>query len=146
GVERRAPRREEVVETAIGKRANLAAAAQPVADFALATRTTDRAAEVRVADRHVLADEAEIFADRTDGLGIRLAGLVRARGSATGSNPSQGVAERLHQARYTSRSRNLVVRSRNSNWTWPVGPLRCLATMMSATPFLSVSGLYFSSR
>ena len=52
----------------------------------------------------------------------------------------------MRYARYTSRSRNLVVRSRNSSCTCPVGPLRCLATMISATPFLSESGLYFSSR
>jgi hypothetical protein len=34
----------------------------------------------------------------------------------------------------------------NARRTFPVGPLRCFATMISAVPWSADSGLYVSSR
>src|SRR5262249_7535356 len=148
GAERTAARREKIVERPIAERPNLAATPQPITHFALSARTGNRPSKVRITQRHVFANEAKVLADRARRLGLRLGHCCFTRKyQPTRPDARQRVTQGLHaQARKTSRSRNFVVRSRNSSCTWPVGPLRCLATMMSATPFLSVSGLYFSSR
>ncbi len=58
---------------------------------------------------------------------------------------SWAVAWRLPD-RQRATSENRVRCSRNARRILPVGPLRCLATMISATPFSELSGLYVSSR
>src|SRR5579864_4225573 len=133
---------EEGLELSVRQGAHLAAPPQPITYFVAPAFAGDGAAEIRVADRDVVPDEPVSLTDRTDRLRLRhgVLSTVLLDGPLDSHAPENLTQGSHGQARYISRSRNLVVRSRNRSCTWPVGPLRCLATMMSATPFLSVSG------
>src|ERR1051326_1893827 len=106
----------EVVKTSVGERADLTPPAQPLAYLLASTLARNRPPKLGIADWHILADETHVLADGACWFGLRLGfgGCARA---AIRPDARQSIAERPHQARYTSRSRNLVVRSRNNSCT-----------------------------
>lgn len=62
--------------------------------------------------------------------------------SLSGTSGNTTICSRSYRSgsRYSSRSANRAVFSKNRRWTVPTGPFRCFATMISAIPRRSVSG------
>src|ERR1051326_6348821 len=74
----------------------MAAPAQAVADFTLATRARDGAPEIRVADRHVVAHEAEVLAYSAAWIGFWLRRSIADACLQSRSNARYRVAQAFH--------------------------------------------------